>query len=653
MDERRSLLPQRRSESESRPGNARKVKVAQGSILLTVALERLAFYSLTGNLVLFLNSDPFGWRSYNALYCTFIFLGISYVLSFLGGIIADTLLGKFKTLLLAFVIYLVGYVFLPVVTFEEKNKLLNSTELGLPNICGRDNDEKKGDKMSMISDASSKLSLIEENCAGLIFGILTIISVGSGIFRSVIAPFGADQVRGEGPQTSLAFFNWYYWSINLGTLVALSGVTYVQQDISFFLGFLSSNISLGVSCLVFIAGCWSYVYLPKTGSILTNIFKILFESCQRRTLHRQRENNVEHISADSSDIPELKSTEHSPSFLDKAKCRYGGSFHETAVEDVKQLLKILCVFLTLLPYWMVYFQMQTTFELQGLHMKLDISNVEKYKICHDMNSSSYSPESTKKSTLVAAWFSLFDVVFLIILLPLFDRVIYPYLKKRDMHVGIVCRISVGMMFATIAVLVAGIVELFRLRAVWKFPNEKCCSYTINQTIGHTVYRAADMSVFWQIPQYALIGISEVFTSVAALEFAYQMAPKSMKGIIMGFFYLFTGIGSLLGTGTMFAFKDTWFFQEDFGNINCRMGCNTTGTHSKKACHLDYYFFFLAVLEFTGMFVFIIVAKILKLSQHLVPVTKTSTLDNVTEKSFTNGRRGNVSRSASRRVNSED
>lgn len=194
MDERRSLLPQRRSESESRPGNARKVKVAQGSILLTVALERLAFYSLTGNLVLFLNSDPFGWRSYNALYCTFIFLGISYVLSFMGGIIADTLLGKFKTLLLAFLIYLVGYVFLPVVTFEEKNKLLNSTELGLPNICGRDNDEKKGDKMSMLSDASSKLSLIEENCAGLIFGILTIISVGSGIFRSVIAPFGADQV---------------------------------------------------------------------------------------------------------------------------------------------------------------------------------------------------------------------------------------------------------------------------------------------------------------------------------------------------------------------------------------------------------------------------------------------------------------------------
>lgn len=45
-----------------------------------------------------------------------------------------------------------------------------------------------------------------------------------------------------------------------------------------------------------------------------------------------------------------------PRFLDRAKIRYGGSFHESAVDDVRSLGRLFAVFIALVPYWLVYFQ---------------------------------------------------------------------------------------------------------------------------------------------------------------------------------------------------------------------------------------------------------------------------------------------------------
>jgi hypothetical protein len=50
-------------------------RLAVWSILLAVGFERLAFYSLAGNLVLFLTSNSIGWSPFH---------GITALLSFLG-----------------------------------------------------------------------------------------------------------------------------------------------------------------------------------------------------------------------------------------------------------------------------------------------------------------------------------------------------------------------------------------------------------------------------------------------------------------------------------------------------------------------------------------------------------------------------------------
>ena len=56
MDEHTGLL-QRKTETQRNSPDL-KVKVAQCAILVTVTLEKVAFYSLAGNLVFFLNKYP-------------------------------------------------------------------------------------------------------------------------------------------------------------------------------------------------------------------------------------------------------------------------------------------------------------------------------------------------------------------------------------------------------------------------------------------------------------------------------------------------------------------------------------------------------------------------------------------------------------------
>ncbi|XP_067683314.1 solute carrier family 15 member 4-like [Haliotis asinina] len=602
-DERRALLPRRNEELALSPTRTQNslcsVRTACGAILLSVVFERLAFYALAGNLVLFLNKRPFTWESYHAMNASFYFLGLSFVTSLFGGWLADSVFGRFKAIIVALVIYIVGYVFMPLLSpKDDRNSIL------LPDVCRLHrqngtyivNHTREFDLGDSDSDDKNPF---DEKCAWLIYIVLTIIAVGNGSFKANIAPFGADQVNQEGQQTTLGFFNWFYWCVNLGAFIGLLAITWVEQMKSFFYGYLSACVCLSVGAIIFILGGCCYIRRPAAGSILTNIFRIIREAFRMRR-RRRREYRTKSITGGKM-VDEAEPSHERLSFLDYAKHRHGGVFHDSLVEDVKELKKILCVFAVLIPYWMVYFQMQTTFLVQGLHMKLMI----------DLNESDTKPPHTQ---LVVAWFSLFDVVFLILLLPLFDRVIYPRLARAGHPFGMTKRIIVGMAFAMAAMIVAGVVENYRLKAFWPYPDHPCENNSIFQTIGNTTYQAADMSILWQIPQYALIGTSEVFTSVAGLQFAYSVAPKSMKGIIMGLFYLFSGIGSFLGTAIISGFYSTgtWFHSSDYGDINCRLPCTMSDEVFTQACHLDYYFYLLAGVELVGLILFIVVSKVFKL-----------------------------------------
>lgn len=180
VDERKRLLPPRLDDQEEEAPftcclpRINNRTVGKATILFTLALERVAFYSLSGNLILFLNGTDYGWVSYQAVNASYVFLGISSMFYFLGGILADIKLGRFKTILIALVVYLVGYTFFPVISQQDIMTKIVHNSTG---FCGSSPNSDK------------------QSCVATIYVALVVVAVGTGVFKANIAPFGADQVK--------------------------------------------------------------------------------------------------------------------------------------------------------------------------------------------------------------------------------------------------------------------------------------------------------------------------------------------------------------------------------------------------------------------------------------------------------------------------
>ena len=119
---------------------------------------------------------------------------------------------------------------------------------------------------------------------------------------------------------------------------------------------------------------------------------------------------------------------------------------------------------------------------------------------------------TDKLSFPAASLNLFENLSLLILIPFIDRVVYPGLHRLGFNATSLPlrRIGVGLLFAASSVVLAGVIEIKRKDVIKT-------NGTITQEVFNKPVNASTVSVFYQIPQYMLLGTSEALVSVTGTD----------------------------------------------------------------------------------------------------------------------------------------
>ncbi|XP_035669051.1 solute carrier family 15 member 5-like [Branchiostoma floridae] len=444
-------------------------------ILLVELAERVTFFSVIANMVLFCTVE-LDYTSATAVSISHVFIGMSLIVPLVGIWVADSYLGKCKAIVISAIIHFLGSALLPVMAFPFDELLEHHR--------------------------SPPYSLTDSQKEGIFLLALLFISVGIGGIKANVSAFGAYQLRDLGEQELQSFFNWWIWLMNVASAMACLAISYIQQEVDFYIGYLIPAVAMLVALLALYLGRKSYVHLPPSKvSPLATTLRIVFQATKNTVRWRGRLGG------------------HVDSWLDRAKESCGGSYSDTHVEMVKKLERIFPVFLVQVLNRTVFYQIPTTFFLQAMRLNLDVGSTG--------------------IVLPIAALNLFAIIPILLLVPLMDRVVYPMLEMCNIRPSPLKRMGAGHFLGLLAILVAAGMEIARKNVIEE-------GGVVRQWLGGVPFNASSINALWLGPQYLLVGTGEVFVMSSGIEFAYTEAPAPLSTVVMGLVGITMGLGSLTG-----------------------------------------------------------------------------------------------------------
>ncbi|XP_057186450.1 solute carrier family 15 member 5 [Triplophysa rosa] len=450
------------------PRKERKKLQAIVCVLFVELFERFTFFGIVCNMILFC-TIKLGYSNYQAAMVNTCFVGASVLTPVLLGWLAETCFGRTTVLGFCALLHFFGTAMLPVVAFPFEDFYINTHNI------------------------VHQLEPHEQHI--LFYTGLVAVALGIGGIRAILCPLAAYHLQGCDRHQLLSFFNWFYWLVNLNSMVVFLGIAYIQQSVAKNLCFLIPFTSVLLALIAIHMVRNKLTFHPKKGSSLLTTFGVFLNSLKMCCLHYR------HLSGDVAN------------WLDRAKENNGGCYSETNVENVKILVKLFPLFGLQLLYRACITQIPSGYYLQTMHSNLKLNGF-------------IWPVAVMK---------VISILPVLVLAPLLELLNTCYQSPKKILPSPATFITMGHACAALSALLAGISEIHRK----DYPQ-------VEQTLSGKVLQVSSMRCFQLTPQYILLGVAEAFVTPACSLISFCLTPSNLRGVSLHFLTLSYGGGCFLG-----------------------------------------------------------------------------------------------------------
>ncbi|CAM0947601.1 unnamed protein product [Alopecurus aequalis] len=365
----------------------------------------------------------------------------------------------------------------------------------------------------------------------VLYAAVFLLAIGTGGTRFNVATMGAAQFSRSRDQDT--FFNWYFVFLYTSYLVGDTAIVYIQDGVSWALGFGVCLATTVFSFVMLLAGARYYRPPAPKGSPYSELARVIVAAVRKG---RADVGGARYYTGDDAAVADSAS-EGAPSkrltFFNRAAMitesddsvdtagggRGASSWRLCRVQQVEDLKAVLGV----LPVWSAGIVLSVSIGvtigmviLQALTMDRSIGH--RFKI-------------------PAGSITVCSLMAFIAFTPVLDRAVFP-LWRRAVGTPLTAlqRVGLGHVVQIAAMVVAALVERRRLGIVSEL-------HGADQAAGWVT----PMSVLWLVFPLALVGIGEALHFPGNMAFYYLEFPKSLRSLATAMAPLLIAMGFYLGT----------------------------------------------------------------------------------------------------------